>query len=342
MTRIPATERLTETHPSAARRFAALLLCTLLPAAAFGQAGSSAPIVFHATDAFTAAGSAGAHREPVLPEGLLKLAEEERFLLWVELAGGRMHVLERDGRGGMTQRQIIPISIGKNGFGKKVEGDKKTPVGVYRLTSFLADEVIDDYYGLGAFPLNYPNVIDRQERRTGSGIWLHGLPKDVDTRPLQDSDGCVVIDNDSLQAMHEFIKTGITHLVLSEKPLSWVPGGRAGMRRDGLEYAFESWRQAWQAKDNNAYLSYYADDFSDFSRNKGQWSDYKSRVNDGKRWIEVDTSNVSFFADLKQPELVTVRYYQDYRSSNYRWSGWKEQLWRETPEGWEIVYEGNG
>jgi hypothetical protein len=37
-----------------------------------------------------------------------------------------------------------------------------------------------------------------------------------------------------------------------------------------------------------------------------------------------------------------VRYYQDYKSSNYRWSGWKEQLWRETADGWQIVYEGNG
>jgi len=51
---------------------------------------------------------------------------------------------------------------------------------------------------------------------------------------------------------------------------------------------------------------------------------------------------VSYFADLKQPELVTVRYYQIYNSSNYKWRGWKEQLWREGKDSWEIVYEGNG
>lgn len=77
-------------------------------------------------------------------------------------------------------------------------------------------------------------------------------------------------------------------------------------------------------------------------RNKTQWSDYKSRVNNGKNWIEVEASKISFYADLEQPELVTVRYYQNYKSSNYQWRGWKEQLWRESPEGWQIVFEGNG
>ena len=46
--------------------------------------------------------------------------------------------------------------------------------------------------------------------------------------------------------------------------------------------------------------------------------------------------------DPDSPELVTVRYYQDYNSNNYTWHGWKEQLWREHGEQWRIVYEGNG
>ena len=99
---------------------------------------------------------------------------------------------------------------------------------------------------------------------------------------------------------------------------------------------------AWEDRDNPAYLSFYAEDFSDFSRNRRQWAEYKTRVNNGKRWIQLEASNVSFYADLENPDLVTVRYFQDYSSSNYSWRGWKEQLWRETPVGWEIVYEGNG
>ena len=86
----------------------------------------------------------------MLPRGVLRLAEDEHFLFWVELEQGRLHVLERNEEGGMDLKITVPVSIGKNGFGKQVEGDRKTPVGVYRLTSFLPDDKLIDYYGLGA------------------------------------------------------------------------------------------------------------------------------------------------------------------------------------------------
>ena len=319
-----------------------VILCCLVPAVAAAQAGSGPAQFFSAADSSLAAGSAMPESSAMLPSGVLRLAEEERFLFWVELQKGRLHVLEKNHAGGMSLKLTVPVSIGKNGFGKQVEGDRKTPVGVYRLTSFLPDAKLIDYYGPGAYPLNYPNVIDRKAGRTGSGIWLHGLPKDVSSRPLKDSDGCVVIDNDSFEAMADYINTGLTHMILADSGISWIPSRQAAERGRALQDAFSSWRQAWSDKDNAAYLSWYAEDFSDFSRNKRQWSQYKSRVNDSKRWIDVQASQVSFFADLVHPELVTVRYYQDYESSNYTWRGWKEQLWRETDAGWRIVYEGNG
>jgi len=208
----------------------------------------------------------------------------------------------------MAVRQVIPVSIGKNGFGKEVEGDRRTPVDVYRSTLFREDEQLIDFYGLGAYPLNYHNLYDRQRHRTGSGIWLHGLPKDVDSRPLLDSDGCVVVDNDTLVALAAYITTGQTHIILADSPLQWVPASDASERGQSLATAFNGWREAWSARNNPQYLSYYADDFSDFSRNRQQWADYKSRVNNSKRWIDVNATEVSFFADPAHPELVTVRY----------------------------------
>ncbi len=319
----------------------AALIFLLLPLHLFAQAGGSPIIRFNSADAISS-GSANIVDNPMMPRGILKLAPEERFLLWVDLEQGKLNVLEKNDAGGMVLRQVIPVSIGKNGFGKEQEGDRKTPVGVYRLTSFLSDEQLIDFYGLGAFPLNYPNVIDRKANRTGSGIWLHGLPKDVSTRPLLDSDGCVVIDNGSFTEIRNYIATGITHMVLSDRPLTWIKRESVDKRRATLEQSFKSWREAWEARDNKVFLSFYASDYNDFIRNKSQWSSYKSRVNNGKSWIQVEASKMSFYADLANPELVTVRYYQDYKSSNYQWRGWKEQLWRETDAGWHIIYEGNG
>ena len=105
-------------------------------------------------------------------------------------------------------------------------------------------------------------------------------------------------------------------MVLSDRPLAWEESENVNERSSALEQAFRSWRQAWEARDNNAFLSYYANDFNDFKRDKSQWDAYKSRVNNGKKWIQVEASKVSFYADLSNPELVTVRYYQDYKSSN--------------------------
>lgn len=326
--------------PGVCRSLLFCLAC-LATQGASAQAGSSPAQFFTAPDSSLASGSLS-KTSPMLPRGVLRLAEDEQFLFWVELEQGRLHVLERNEEGGMDLKITVPVSIGKNGFGKQVEGDRKTPVGVYRLTSFLPDDKLIDYYGLGAYPLNYPNVLDRRIGRTGSGIWLHGLPKDVNCRPLQDSDGCLVIDNDSFQAMAPYITTGITHMVLAESGIAWAPAQKSLDRGRSVQAAFDAWRTAWANKDNAAYLCWYADEFSDFSRNKRQWSDYKSRVNNSKRWIEVEASQVSIYADPVQPQLVTVRYYQQYSSNNYNWRGWKEQLWRETDAGWRIVYEGNG
>jgi hypothetical protein len=69
------------------------------------------------------------------------------------------------------------MSIGKGGIDKQIEGDNKTPLGVYRITSYLSDESLPELYGAGAYPINYPNSWDRLQGKTGHGIWLHGVPR---------------------------------------------------------------------------------------------------------------------------------------------------------------------
>jgi cyclophilin family peptidyl-prolyl cis-trans isomerase len=69
-------------------------------------------------------------------------------------------------------------SVGKLGIEKSVEGDQRTPLGVYFITSRLDPATLRDFYGAGALPLNYPNPLDQLRGKTGSGIWLHGTPPD--------------------------------------------------------------------------------------------------------------------------------------------------------------------
>ena len=102
---------------------------------------------------------------PGMPAGLIFENLSKPFLLWVELDAGKLHLLQRLQQGTYVKRSTRPVSIGKNGTGKLAEGDLKTPIGVYQITSFIDDQKLDDFYGAGAYPMNFPNAWDRLSRR---------------------------------------------------------------------------------------------------------------------------------------------------------------------------------
>jgi murein L,D-transpeptidase YafK len=276
-----------------------------------------------------------------VPAGLILENQNLPYIFWVELRAGSLHLLERTKEGNYLKRVSTSISIGKEGFGKQVEGDRKTPVGIYQITSFLKDEQLDDYYGIGAYPLNYPNIWDRLSGRTGHGIWFHGLPKGTETRPLLDSEGCVITDNLTLQKFADFIETGESLFVLSES-LDWLEPGTMQPSADILE-AIESWRADWQNNNISEYLANYHLNFTDSRRNLKEWKTYKTRVNGLKTYIRIILSKMSVIAYPGEENLVAMRFYQHYESSNFNWRGWKHLLWRRDDAGvWRILYEGNG
>jgi len=276
-----------------------------------------------------------------IPAGLIMVNQHLPYLFWVELRAAKLHLLERTATGNYRNRETFPVTLGKRGFGKDVEGDRKTPVGIYQITSFLGDDVLDESYGIGAYPLNYPNIWDRLSQRTGHGIWLHGLPKGTDQRPTFDSDGCVIIDNSTLEQFASYINVGESLFVLSET-LDWLPPGSSQPSADILD-AMEHWRESWEANDNTAYLANYHQEFNDSKRNLAQWKAYKTRVNSRKSYIRVEFSKTSVLAYPNEDNLLAMRMYQRYKSSNYTWQGWKHLLWRRDESGvWRILYEGNG
>jgi hypothetical protein len=152
----------------------------------------------------------------------------------------------------------------------------------------------------------------------------------------------VVVDNTSFDKLGDYIQAGATYIVLSEDDIKWESKDTFTHQETGLSKAFEQWRSDWASINNDAYLSHYADNFYDLKSDIQEWSTYKTRVNRGKTRITVETSDLSLIADPRDPGLVTARFYQNYRSNNYDWEGWKEQLWQQTPDGWKIIYEGNG
>lgn len=166
------------------------------------------------------------------------------------------------------------------------------------------------------------------------------MPKGIDVRPLLDSEGCVVIDNTAFDWLREYLVEGHTRVFLGDQ-ISWTSTSQMSSLRQELESTIEDWRSAWSAIDNENYLSYYADNFTNRELDLDQWIEYKNRIHRVKDWIEVEISDMNIFAYPGEVDLIVTEYFQDYRSSNFNAQGKKQIFWKRQSDGsWKIIFEG--
>lgn len=195
-----------------------------------------------------------------LPAGLW--AWPARHAIAVDASRSRLYLLQREPADhpdtpGWRVAAEHPVSLGRNGVDKWVEGDARTPLGVYHITSRLQGRSLDPFYGPGALTLDYPNALDRLEGRTGHGIWLHGSAPDVAPRPARDTDGCVVLHNDALLALLDQVALRATPVLIAPQ-LHWVPPGEPAARRADFEAELLRWRQTRQHGSPEALATFYA------------------------------------------------------------------------------------
>lgn len=308
------------------------------PLAAFGQAVPPAAVSGLRDEArarlgrYLEAPPAGA-----VPGDLLRLPPGTGAALLIDLERYRLFVYEqRDGR--LVQAADYYVSIGKGGVEKRREGDEKTPVGVYLVSSYLPGDELPDLYGVGAFPLTYPNGWDLRRGRTGSGIWIHGTESDRYSRPPKSSRGCVTLSNADFDALGRRVEVSRTPVVVG-RSLEWVAPEVAAERRRALEAAIESWRRDWESRDAERYLSHYAADFQSGGMDRAGFAAHKRRVNAGKRYIRVDLDEIGIYSYPGEPDLVLVDFVQSYASDDFRARRRKHQYWRLEDGAWRIVLE---
>jgi murein L,D-transpeptidase YafK len=233
------------------------------------------------------------------------------------------------------------ITIGKRGSAKLREGDQKTPIGIYHVTSSLPRQKLTDFYGSGAFPINYPNEWDKRQGRSGHGIWLHGTPSDTYSRPPRASDGCVVLSNADLDQLGKSVQTGLTPVVIAEG-IEWIKNDELLRERKQMREVVEQWRTDWESRNHERYMQHYSRNFSSGGVNHASWDRQKQQVNAGKEWLKIGISNLSIVRNPGQEEFMVVNFEQDYRSSNLHNQMRKRQYWVKESGRWRIIYEGNG
>ncbi|HEY5761787.1 MAG TPA: L,D-transpeptidase family protein [Rhodocyclaceae bacterium] len=274
-----------------------------------------------------------------LPRQILQLSTNQRHAVLVDTSRSRLYLFANDAP---VPRLVADyyVSQGRAGADKWREGDLKTPLGVYHVTSFLPPDSLTDFYGSGAFPINYPTHRDRRQGRTGHGIWLHGTPPDAYSRPPRASEGCVVLANPDFEALSASIDSGTTPVVIANG-IDWLPAKIWQAERNSLREAIEIWRLDWESRDTDRYLSHYAADFRSDDQSRAAFAQSKRLINGGKAWIKVSLSNLNLLANPGEDDFVVANFEQDYRSNNLNNTMRKAQHWSRRNGRWQIIYEGS-
>jgi hypothetical protein len=169
----------------------------------------------------------------LVPREFARLAPDVRTALAVDASRSRLYMF-RNGPDGLNLVADFYVSVGKAGVSKSAEGDMRTPLGVYWITSTLTPQQIRPMFGAGAMGLNYPNAWDRSQGKGGRGLYIHGVPDETLAREPYATDGCVVLSNSDYQVLAAEITPTETPVVISES-LEWVTPAKAAIPAQALE-----------------------------------------------------------------------------------------------------------
>lgn len=190
-----------------------------------------------------------------VPAEFVLLPPSVKMAIAVDTSRARLYLFENSPKG-MRLVSDNYVSVGKQGVDKLVEGDQRTPLGVYFISDRIGAASLEDRFGAGALPLNYPNAYDKLKGRTGSGILLHGVPSNTYARPPLDSDGCVAMSNEDLLRLAARIPLLDTPVVITRQ-VQWVSPDRTAAARQAFVDTLDRWKAARLQADLDALGGFY-------------------------------------------------------------------------------------
>ena len=271
-----------------------------------------------------------------IPSQFLALSIRNKHAIAVDASRSRLYLFENRPTGLMLVADYY-ISVGKSGVEKKVEGDLRTPMGVYFITSNLDPKSLKDFYGSGALPINYPNVLDSKRGKTGSGIWLHGTPPGQFSRPPLATDGCVVLANPDLDQIIRTVEVRTTPVVIAQH-LNWVTPHSARSASKPFEDALTAWQNAKSSGNVDRILSFYSADFNSNGKTLSEWTPSLRSELDKVRGRTIQLKDLSFlrWTDAADTMVVTFGEVAD----GVRTGPTKRQYWGRQGSQWKIFFEG--
>lgn len=287
-------------------------------------------------------------QESFYPSNILMMDEKfTHHVILVEKGPHKLHIYENSGSFPKLVK-TFNMATGKFKGDKSVNGDHKTPEGIYTIYDFLSKEELfrrhGDYakiYGPGAFPMDYPNFMDHRAGKTGGGIWLHSTDNDDRIQKGLDSRGCVVLQANDLKEVSQFIDISNTPIVVVQDSFFLSKNSWENTRKE-ISTSVNKWIKAWQEKDFDGYITSY-DQKIFYDKSKGNYNSYKAykkAVFSRPDKPEIKLEYVSILLTDPSEQYAVVQLQQDYRSMVINDIG-KKVLYLKKDENydWKIVGE---
>jgi murein L,D-transpeptidase YafK len=248
------------------------------------------------------------------------------FLIAVDKQAQKVFAYERHSP--MRLIAAFPCTTGQEAGDKLVHGDLKTPEGVYFVESHITSGLNYTLYGKEAYPLNYPNPVDRLRRKTGYGIWLHG--KGVPLTPL-DTQGCVGMNNQDIASLGGKIQRG-QPVTIAER-IEHIEELSAGRAADfaALEKLVHAWAEAWENRSPDLFEFYDAQAYS--LAQKQPFKAFRSRKEQVFKAVSWINNEISDLQILEGPGYWVTWFNQKYAASNLKTSGTRRLYWQKDAQG---------
>ncbi|SHN14444.1 L,D-transpeptidase family protein [Rhizobacter sp. OV335] len=271
-----------------------------------------------------------------VPRQFIDIPPSTRHAIAVDASRSRLYLFANDAKG---LRLIADhyVSLGRLGVDKKEQGDQRTPLGAYFITSRLTNQQVAEFYGPGALTLNYPNEYDRRRGKTGGGIWLHGVPPTNFARGPQTTDGCVVLANPDLLRLLREVSPRRTPVVIAPK-IEWVARTQVAQERVAAHAMVEQWRIARSQGDVQKLLGFYSPQFQSGSADLAQWSQMVDKELQATRGRSAELKEMSILSWRDSGEVLIVTFGEVL--SGQLTGPLKRQYWGKESGQWKIFFEG--
>ena len=272
-----------------------------------------------------------------IPAQFLELSSRSRHAIAIDASRSRLYLFENTPKGLQLVADYY-ASVGKLGIEKMVEGDQRTPLGVYFITSRLDPATLKDFYGVGALPINYPNPLDQSRGKTGSGIWLHGTPPDQFARAPLATDGCLVLANPDLERILRTVEPRSTPVVIARQ-LQWVAPHSIQADRKAFDAVLNAWRSAKTEGDMKRLLDFYAPDFQSHRKKPlAEWAPVLQAETRALKGRELHLKDKSYLRWTDSADTMVVTFGEV--AEGARTGPVKRQYWTRRGQTWQIFFEG--